>query len=160
MSRSSDKMDFWNHTARYSPSNIRVPGSKSTSKRPPNKYVPKRSNTYATVSKQMTGLYAHTQTQRDRKWLSATWLGGGLNPIVMAIHERSFWLEARPISRSLARLSGGVPNVQCSCIAIIQAGLHLLLHDLLQFGDVVRRWLDFKRDCWFRTSWHKNDNPN
>ena len=108
-------------------------------------------------------MHTHTRTQKDRKWLTTTWgrrLGGGLNPIVMAIHERSFWLEARLISRSLARLSGGVPNVQCSCCTIIQLGLHSLFHDLLQGRDVARNWNDIKRVFWFLTVWHKNDSPN
>ena len=110
-----------------------------------------------------THTHTHTQTQRDRKWLTATWgrgLGGGLNPIVMSIHDRSIWLEARSIARSLARLSGGVPNEQFICCAVFQLGLPLLFHGLLQGRDFVRRWLDFKRLFWFHAVWHQNDHPN
>ena len=78
----------------------------------------------------------------------------------MTIDERSIWLEARLISRSLAGLSGGVPNAQASCCAIIQLGLRSLFHDVLQSRDVVRNWKDLKRVLWFRTIWQKNDDPN
>ena len=98
------------------------------------------------------GVYANdTHTHRDRKWLTATWgrgLGGGLNPIVMSIHDRSIWLEARFIARSLARLSGGVPNEQCICCAVFQLGLPLLFHGLLQGRDVARDGKDLKRLFW------------
>ena len=74
-------------------------------------------------------------------------MGGGFNPIIMATHDRSIWLEETliAIARSLAGLSeASVVGLQFRCIAVLQDMLHLLFHDLLQGTDVVWDWIDFK----------------